>query len=714
MSKLNIIPDLAFFDEAHNTTSSKVKVFGHLLSDKNLKIKNRLFLTATPKKLIGNNNKYYSMDDESIYGKVIDEITFKDAIEELGMLNDYRIITQLVTDTEVKKLLNNNPFVIDQERLPEEAELKLIASALTIKKAVKNTNIKHIISFHSRVNRARLFSTGLKNINNKIKINEFHVNGNQSGTVRQRILSEFVNKPPSLISNARCLAEGVDVPAVDAVIFVDPKQSKIGITQAIGRALRKTKNQKKGMSYILIPTIIDSKSSKNIEESYQEILMVLRSMSEHDGRIVEYFRLIKEGKKPPIKFLEVNSEHAIHNFDLKKFTNNLHLKAWDRVAKLGRRPFEHVKAFAQQSSIKSQTEWFAFVKTDDFPPDIPSNVNTVYKKEWVDWFDFLGKVRPKEIVTLNELKEYISKTDINTAKKYKAFAKSNNFPSNFPRVPYEHYKDEWIDWYDLFGKERPKGFVTLNELKEYISKTDIDSITKWLAFGKSKDCPDNFPKHPNIHYKDDWIDWYDLFGKERPKGFVTLNELKEYISKIGIDSSSKFRKLTKSKDFPSHFPKNPHTHYKDEWIDWYDFLGVFNPKNYRTFEETRAFAHSSEINTMKEWNQAYLQKKIPPDLPKNPNTFYKDAYIDAWDFFGKGNPANYVTLNELKEYILKTNIDSSSKYMKFTKSKDFPSHFPKKPHTYYKDEWVDWYDFLNRDPSIKTWGGSRKNSGRKK
>jgi superfamily II DNA or RNA helicase len=714
LKAINIVPDLCFFDEAHNTASSKLKLFGHLLSDDNLKIKHRLFLTATPRVIRGINHKYFSMNDEKFYGKVIDEITFKDAIEDLEMLNDYRIITQLVSDEDARKLLINNPFVFDKAQLSEEIELKLIAAALTIKKIVKSKNIKNIVSFHHRRNRAMAFSKGINNIDKETHLNHFYVDGKQSGTMRQRTLAEFARTQPSIVANAKCLSEGVDVPAIDSIVFVDPRQSVTSITQAIGRALRKPKGQKKGMSYIIVPTIINANNSDNIEESYQEILMVLRSMSEHDGRIVEYFRLVKEGKTPPKKFLEINSEHPIISFDLEQFSKSLHIKAWDRVSRLGRRPFEHVKEFAQQSSIKSQTEWFAFVKTDDFPPDIPSNVSTVYKKEWVDWYDFLGKTRPQDIVTLNELKKFISKTDIDTAKKYRAFAKSSNFPSNFPRVPNEHYKDEWIDWYDLFGKKRPPEYVTLNELKEYISKTDIDSINKWLAFGKLKDFPDNFPKNPDVYYKDEWIDWYDLFGKKRPPEYVTLNELKEQISKTNIDSSTKYFKFAKSEGFPSNFPRNPHIHYKDEWVDWYDFLGVFNPKNYRTFEETRAFAQGSEINTMKEWERAYLQKKIPRDLPKNPNTFYKDEYIDAWDFFGKANPVNYVSLNELKEYISKTDIDSSSKYMEFAKSKDFPSRFPKKPHIYFKDEWVDWYDFLNKDPSIKTWGGRRKGGGRKK
>ena len=318
--------DLAFFDEAHNTTSSKSKIFGHLLEDKNINIKNRLFMTATPKKLVGHDDRFYSMEDEKIYGKLIDEITFKTAIEELKLLNDYEVVTQIVKDQNIKDLLRKNPFVIDKKKLPKEVELKLISGAVTLKKTFKEKNIKNVVSFHGRVNRAKAFKDGINNIYPETQLNAYHVHGKQSGSIRKDILSDFANNPPSIITNAQCLSEGVDVPSIDAVIFVDPKQSKVDITQAIGRALRKG-SKSKGKSYIIVPVIIDKKDSDSIEEAYQQILMVLRSMSEHDGRVVEYFKLIAEGKKPKYKLIDVNSEYLPKEFNLDDFIKNLSTKA---------------------------------------------------------------------------------------------------------------------------------------------------------------------------------------------------------------------------------------------------------------------------------------------------------------------------------------------------------------------------------------------------
>jgi len=402
---LNRKIDFAFFDEAHNTATSKGKLSSYLLSDKNIPIRKRLFMTATPKKFVGSNDEIASMDKEEIFGKVVDEITVKDAIEGIGglkLLNDYQIVTQIVDSEGYIKLLEDNPFVVDKVKLPEEVELKLLSSAITLKKVRKEKNIKNIVSFHGRRNRANAFRKGAKQFDDEL--NTYYVDGKQSGTERQNILEEFANNAPSLVTNAQCLSEGVNVPSIDAIMFVDPKQSRVDITQAIGRALRKG-DKNKGKSYIIVPIVVDKDNPENINEAYQQILMVLRAMSEHDGRIVEYFKLVREGKKPPKNFVEINSEYLPEEFDLEHFTKTVHFKAWDRVAQLGRRPWEQAREWARGLGINSM-EWREFCKSDKKPVDIPADPPRAYSKEWTDWRDFLGA--PSEQEDMDDcIKEYI-------------------------------------------------------------------------------------------------------------------------------------------------------------------------------------------------------------------------------------------------------------------------------------------------------------------
>ena len=399
--------DLAFFDEAHNTVSSKSKPYSHLLFDENISIKKRVFMTATPKRLVGKSDTLLSMDDTEVYGDVIDEITVKDAIEGIGglkLLNDYKIVTQLINGNSYRELLDENPFVVDEKALPEEAELKLLAAAITLKKVRKDKRIKHTVSFHGRRNRARAFQKGVSQLDRGM--NTFYVDGKQSGAERLGVLEDFTSNSPSLVTNAQCLSEGVNVPAIDAVMFVDPKQSRIDITQAIGRALRKG-GQSKGLSHIIIPINIDESRPEAVEEAYQQILMVLRSMSEHDGRIIEYFRMIKEGKKPPKKFLEVKGENLSDNIDLTDFEQQLHFKAWGRVAKLGRRPFDQAREFAQSLELGGYSEWLEFMRSKHAPADIPVYPDQRYR-EWTDWKDFLGNPSLEEEFAefIREYKEY--------------------------------------------------------------------------------------------------------------------------------------------------------------------------------------------------------------------------------------------------------------------------------------------------------------------
>lgn len=399
---LNKQIDFAFFDEAHNTATGRGKLSSHLLYDENIKIKKRLFMTATPKVFKGDSEKEIaSMDSEEVYGKLIDEITVKDAINGIDgfkLLNDYKIITQIIDNELYKHLLHENPFVIDKQVLSKEAELKLLASAITLKKIRKEKNIKNIVSFHSFRNRARAFEKGANIIDKEL--NTYYVDGTQSGTERLNILDDFVSNSPSLVSNAQCLSEGVNVPSIDAVLFVDPKQSRTAITQAIGRALRRGKKNK-GKSYIIVPTIVDTKNPENNEKKYENILMVLTAMAYNDGRIIDYFSAIQNGRKPPNQFLEVNSEYISEELDLEDFQMELNVKAWNRLKRLSWRPFKEARAYVRELGV-TEPQWHELKKNNKAPADIPHNPFQVYP-EYISWYDFSGRTSPEDT-----LEEFIS------------------------------------------------------------------------------------------------------------------------------------------------------------------------------------------------------------------------------------------------------------------------------------------------------------------
>mgnify|MGYP001223358759 CR=1 FL=1 len=389
--KYNINIDLAIFDEAHNTVTKRTKLYSFLLDDKNLFIKNRLFMTATPKNFIGKKDEVSSMDNEELYGEVIDQFTIKDAIK-LKILNDYKILTPKVSNQECIKLIKDNPKIFDKKNLYGEVELKKAATVLFLKKIIYKKKLNNIISFHSRKERAKTFSKINNYLNKDVK--SFYVNGKQTITERNNILNEFTLYNPSLVSNARCLSEGVNLPLIDAVVFVDPKQSKVSITQSIGRALRKPKNKKK-FSYIIIPTIIDEKKPESIEDSYEEIFLVLRALAEHDGRIVDYIKCLKTGKKPQKRFIEDDSEYSSVEINLDEFNKELAIRIWDKISKLGMRTYEEASEFIKSKNFESSSQFHTFMKSKDRPIDIPIHPERKYK-EWINWYVFLGTKNEEE------------------------------------------------------------------------------------------------------------------------------------------------------------------------------------------------------------------------------------------------------------------------------------------------------------------------------
>jgi len=626
LKKLKITPNFAFFDEAHNTVNKETN--GYLLLDKNLPIKKRLFMTATPRTVIGHYDKYVSMDDELVYGDVFDEITVKDAIEELGMLNDYKIITQQLGNTYLENLLKDNPFVFDKKKLPKETELKMIASALTLEKTIKRNKVKNIVSFHGAVKRAKAFQNGINNLLDR-EINTYHVNGTQSGTHRKRILDDFSFSQPSLVTNAQCLSEGVNVPSIDAVIFVDPKQSRVSITQAVGRALRKPRDGSKGLSYIIIPSVIDDKNHDDIDESQQEILMVLRALAEHDGRIVDYFRLRAEGKKPRSSPIDIFAEYLPEEFNLEDFSNELFIKAWKKTAKLGRRPFEQAREWARTLGINS-SEWRDFCKTDKRPLDIPADPVRAYSKQWTDWRDFLGAPSEEEDMDL-------------FIKEYKSYAKGKIIP--FPT-------DEFVteSGYKLGNKMRSisnsYSKKILPDWKQKIVETEL--IKEGLYDWDGRDVF-SWKKHYEA-YKS----FVKETGKDIPKKGTKVNGLSietwvqnqkvKYKTMMGEQTSRKVKALEK-------WQHKLLTKINFPFDDAYDEIWKQNYDEYKPIIEKNKGKSPSSNKQLAKWVQSQKRRYKAKTLEPTRVNMLEEIKYWSWNPFEEKLEKN---LQQLQEYVQAT------------------------------------------------------------
>jgi len=297
--------DFGVFDEAHKTTGAKEGLFSFALSDKNILIKKRLFLTATPRhydlRKRDKNGDFItvSMSDETVYGRVSYRLSFSAAVAT-GIIVPYKVIISVSLNKDLDdELLRTGSTLVRKN----EIQAKWVANQIALKRAIEKTSASKIITFHSRVKLAEEFAgAGAQGISEHvIGFDIFHVNGGQSAADRKAVLDSFKAAARGLISNARCLTEGVDVPSVDMVAFVDPRNSKIDIAQAAGRAMRQSKATNKKLGYIVVPLFIEQKKGETEAEAlarsgFDEVAMVLAAMLENDDDLVDLIRQMQEAK----------------------------------------------------------------------------------------------------------------------------------------------------------------------------------------------------------------------------------------------------------------------------------------------------------------------------------------------------------------------------------------------------------------------------------
>ncbi|MEX0940137.1 MAG: Helicase associated domain protein [Candidatus Babeliales bacterium] len=296
--------DLAIFDEAHKTASRKDANYAFALQNENLPIKKRLFLTATPrhykvntKDKEGNQRLVYSMDDQKSYGRVAHQLSFRGAVQK-DLICDYKVIISIVTSDMVNRaVFRKGEVVFGGDIIKAER----IANILALKNAIEQYNVKRIFSFHNSVASAKSFTASTnEGVGVHLKdFNTLHVNGAMPTTKRESFLKEFEESKKAIISNARCLTEGVNVPAVDMVAFVAPKKSRVDIVQAVGRAMRKHEESGKKLGYILLPIFLQISENETIEQALAKTKFdtawdVLQALQEQDESLVEIIAQMRE------------------------------------------------------------------------------------------------------------------------------------------------------------------------------------------------------------------------------------------------------------------------------------------------------------------------------------------------------------------------------------------------------------------------------------
>ncbi len=349
--------DLVICDEAHRTTgltekekdsSNFVKVHRKDL----LNAKKRLYMTATPRiysedkkdKANENGSTVYSMDDAAVYGPRFHLFTFGDAVDK-GVLVEYKVVIVVVREniTDIRKKTNlrfdkkidiPDDFAtkifgvwkglskqdikeIDGEKITNSLDSDPMKRAVFFTKDI-NTSKNIIKSFSSIVNyfvtdnsistskticnafspTVNIAKTDHDDRNHLLDISLRHVDSDMNMGKRNECLMWLKENPTDgecrVLTNVRCLSEGVDVPSLDAVVFFDARKSTVDIVQAVGRVMRKDGNKKFG--YVILPIIVPEKyliSNDTLDNyikersNFTEVWEVLKALLDHDGRLID-------------------------------------------------------------------------------------------------------------------------------------------------------------------------------------------------------------------------------------------------------------------------------------------------------------------------------------------------------------------------------------------------------------------------------------------
>lgn len=320
--------DLIICDEAHRTTGA---TFGDESESNFVKVHDsdfiraskRIYMTATPRiyadSAKANAEKddvaLCSMDDESLYGKELYVITFSESVDR-GLLVDYKVIVLTVDESHISKRLQsllsdgNNQLRVDDaakivgcwkalskqdldEGLSDDSDPMRRAVAFcqvieaSLGKKTHKVSSKNIAGMFQAVVDAYQEQ---EEDHNTLLCEAEHVDGSMNASQKEEKLDWLKAETPEntcrILSNVRCLSEGVDVPALDAVLFLTPRNSQVDVVQSVGRVMRIAPNKKRGYVVlpVVIPTGMEPHEALNDNKVYKVVWEVLQALRSHDDR----------------------------------------------------------------------------------------------------------------------------------------------------------------------------------------------------------------------------------------------------------------------------------------------------------------------------------------------------------------------------------------------------------------------------------------------
>ena len=610
--------DLGIFDEAHKTVGRKTSDAAYLLFDKHIPIQNRLFMTATERVYRGSKEDMLCMDDRRVYGETAHALSFKQALEARPpVLCDYRIATHAVSSERVADIIKRNAYLRGRGG-PKQPEIEAdeLAALIALHNVMRECRAKHIVSYHSSVDRAKRFARLASDpqlsraIGGDLTLHAYHVSGEMAVGERLRHLNEFSNADRSLITNARCLTEGVDAPHIDAVLFADPRQSKVDVVQAVGRALRTRPG--KTLAYVILPLVVrtgQTLDTASRSSSFRRTLATVRALASQDDRIVEEFKALAEGRRRGGGIVEFTTAPADPlAVDFPRFAAALELKLWEKTGSIAWQPFAKARKFVRLLGLTSQAEWFKYSRglhstLGNRPPDIPSLPSDVYAAEWITWGDWLGTgtvaSRDMRYRPFRKARAFVRALGLQSKTEWERYVSGDiqgkdRLPSDIPSNPGNTYRDQgWFGWGDWLGTGRIanqcKTYLPFHRARRFARSLHLGGQVEWFTY-----CRDGLPGKPKLladvpaaaasHYDGQgWVSWGDWLGtgavSNNDREFWPFRRARVFARRLKLQSGKGWIEYAagrmKHKGLrPPQIPSNPHTVYASEgWIDIADWLG---------------------------------------------------------------------------------------------------------------------------------------------
>lgn len=339
--------DFIICDEAHRTTGQSggredESHFIKVHDNDFLRAKKRLYMTATPrlyapaakKKAEENSVILCSMDDTTLYGEEFYRIGFGEAVER-GLLADYKVLILTVKDSVKKQLPESilSAIADKEEEINTSDAVKLVGVINALSKRVDegSESVKEIdpglmhkaVAFCSKITASKAitdsFNKYAKSLTETfddhideptVQVSARHIDGTMKADERNTLLTWLREAPTDgeecrILTNVRCLSEGVDVPSLDAVIFLSSRDSQVDVVQSVGRVMRTAPGKKYG--YIIIPIVIPADGDPNAildkNDDFKVVWSVLNALRAHDDRFNAWVNKLELNEKKPGKVI---------------------------------------------------------------------------------------------------------------------------------------------------------------------------------------------------------------------------------------------------------------------------------------------------------------------------------------------------------------------------------------------------------------------------